>query len=131
VSSRKESRIHESYIFILFLRIPFTKKTRIPSTKSRTSYKSYAFYISTIEGTGSDVHSQKVRANCLNIQLGRYSAQLTEESDNEVEFSDADTDIPTYEAVGKVVAADAVSTIPEEIAELDTIGFDETVLLDE
>jgi hypothetical protein len=54
----------------------------------------------------------------------------TGESDNDVEFSDADTDIPTYEAVGKVVAY-AVSTIPEEIAELDTIGFDETVLLDE
>jgi hypothetical protein len=54
----------------------------------------------------------------------------TEESENEVEFSDADTDIPTYEAVGKVVA-DAVSTVPEEIAELDKIGFDETVLLDE
>jgi hypothetical protein len=39
-------------------------------------------------------------------------------------------DIPTHEAVGKVVAG-AVSMIPEEIEELDTIGFDETVVLDE
>jgi hypothetical protein len=56
----------------------------------------------------------------------------TGESDGGDGFGDAGDSVSTQssETVGKTVE-DAVSTIATEIMELDTIGFDETIDLDE
>jgi hypothetical protein len=76
-----------------------------------------------------------VCCDTCNVLLGQYSInvrfQRAGESDSDDEISDADMYIHTYEAVGKVVAGCRFNDPCEEIAELDTIGFDETVVLDE
>ncbi len=54
----------------------------------------------------------------------------TEESDSDDEISESVANEPSSEAVGQPVG-DAVANIQAEISELDTIGFDETLVLDE
>ena len=54
----------------------------------------------------------------------------TEESDSDDENSESVDDRASPEDAGKPVG-DAISTIQAEISELDTMGFDETLLLDE
>ncbi len=57
-------------------------------------------------------------------------AFYTEESDSHNENSDSVAERPSYEDVGLPVA-DAVEAILAEISELYTMGFDETLVLDE
>jgi hypothetical protein len=54
----------------------------------------------------------------------------TEESDSDDENSDSVAKRPSSEDVGQPVG-DAVEAILAEISELDTVGFDETLVLDE
>ena len=53
-----------------------------------------------------------------------------EESDSDDEDSESVQNLATWEHAGKPVE-DAISTIAAEISELDTMGFDENLLLDE
>ena len=53
----------------------------------------------------------------------------TEESDTDEDDRDSVADRPSAEDVGQPVG-DAIATLREEISELDTIGFDETLELD-
>ncbi len=53
----------------------------------------------------------------------------TEESDTDEDDRDSVADRPSSEDVGQPVG-DAITTLREEISELDTIGFDETLELD-
>ena len=85
-------------------------------------------------------YSRKVRATTL-VSVGTLKACsfastqstyvfYTEESDSDDENSKSVEDRATCDDAGKPVE-DAISTIQEEIAELDTMGFDETLLLAE
>ena len=85
-------------------------------------------------------YSPKVRATVL-VSVGTLkpcsfaSTQTTyvfytEESDSDDETSESVGDRASPEDAGRPVE-DAISTIQAEISELDTMGFDETLLLDE
>jgi hypothetical protein len=87
-------------------------------------------------------YSPKVRVNVLDYiatlttcnVAGTHStdAFYTGESDTSDSDSDSSDSVADqrYEDVEKLVE-DAVSTIPTEIRELDTIAFDETLVFDE
>jgi hypothetical protein len=85
-------------------------------------------------------YSPKVRVNVLlsAVTLTTWKGAstkstcifYTEESDSDEENSDSDANESSSGDVGQPVG-DAVATIQAEISELDTIGFDETLLLDE
>jgi len=68
-----------------------------------------------------------------NMQFSQYSFYAlfyTEESDSDGENSDSVGDRYSSEAVGRPVG-DAISSIQAEIQVLDTMGFDDTIPLDE
>ena len=74
-----------------------------------------------------------VCCDVANMELNQCSICAcvhTEESDSDDENSESGANDPSSEDVGKPVA-DAIATIQAEILELDTMGFDETVVLDE
>jgi hypothetical protein len=63
-------------------------------------------------------------------QYSFYALFYTEESDSDGENSDSVGDRYSSEAVGRPVG-DAISSIQAEIQVLDTMGFDDTIPLDE
>ena len=63
-------------------------------------------------------------------QCSIYALFYTEESDSDDENSVSVANPPSSEAVEEPVG-DAIASIKAEISELDTMGFDETLLLDE
>ena len=79
---------------------------------------------------GNDLVSVATSTTCNLASTQSTFAFYTEESDSDDENSDSVAERPSYEDVGLPVA-DAVQAILTEISELDTMGFDETLVLDE